>query len=74
VKFNFPTLLWAAIAVLELVLVVARMFLLPSPLRLAMGLSIPGLILLAAIANAIYNRLTTGHMLEGSPGPHLRRH
>jgi hypothetical protein len=74
VKFNFPTLLWVAIAVLELVLVVARMFLSPSPIRLAMGLSIPGLILLAAIANAIYNRLTTGHMLEGTPRPHLRHH
>jgi hypothetical protein len=74
VKLNFPTLLWAVIAVLELVLAVVRMFLLPSPLRLAMGLAIPGLILFGAIANAIYNRLTTGHMLEGSPRPHLRQH
>jgi len=74
VKLNFPTILWTAIAVLELVLVVARMFLPPSPIRLSMGLSIPGLILLGAVANAIYNRLTTGHMLEGAPRPDFRRH
>ena len=73
-KFNFPTILWAAIAVLELLLVIGRMLLPPSPIRLSMGLSIPGLIILGAIANAIYNRLTTGHMLEGTSRPHLRRH
>lgn len=73
-KFNFPTILWAAIAVAELLLVVARMFLPPSPIRLSMGLSIPGLIILGAIANAIYNRFTTGHMLEAPPRPQMRRH
>ena len=66
-EFGFVTILWSAIAVVEAFLVVARIFLEPSPLRLSIALSIPALLILGALANAIYNRLTTGHMLEAPP-------
>ena len=64
---NFTNLLWLSIAVIEALLVAARIFLHPSLLRLVMALMIPTLIILGAIANAIYNRLTTGHAIDDLP-------
>lgn len=66
-EFSFSTILWAAIAVIELFLVTARFLLEPSPLRLSLALSMPALLILGAAINAIYNRLTTGNMLEAPP-------
>jgi hypothetical protein len=73
-EFGFVTILWSAIAVIEAFLVVARIFLEPSPLRLSIALSMPALLILGALANAIYNRFTTGHMLEAPPRHRATRH
>jgi hypothetical protein len=70
---NFTNVLWLAIAVIEVLLVAARMFLPPGPVRLSMALMIPSLIILGAVANAIYNRLTIGHVLDDLP-PGKRQH
>lgn len=72
-ELTFATVLWAAIAVVECLLVVGRIFLQPGPVRLSMALSIPTLIILGAAANAIYNRITTGHMLEAPPRQRSQR-
>lgn len=71
---TFANILWVVIAAIEIPTVVVRMFMTPSPLRLLMALSIPGLIILGAIINAIYNRLTTGHMLDAPPRRQVPRH
>ena len=68
-ELNFTNILWAGIGAVELFLVIARIFLHPGPVRLTMALAIPGLIILGAVANAIYNRFTIGHMLEPPPPP-----
>ncbi len=68
---NFSNVLWLTIALLETLLVTARMFLHPGALRLALALMIPVLIILGAIINAIYNRVTTGHVIDDlPPGKH----
>jgi hypothetical protein len=67
VILNFTNILWLAIAVLEALLVTARMFMHPGPVRLTFALLIPLLIILGAIANAIYNRITTGHAIDDLP-------
>ncbi|HEY3918114.1 MAG TPA: hypothetical protein VGL83_09990 [Stellaceae bacterium] len=64
---NFTNLLWLAIAAIEVVLVTARMFLRPGPVRLFFAFMIPCLIIVGAIANAIYNRVTTGHAIDDIP-------
>jgi len=66
-EFGFITILWTAILVTEAFLVVARFMLEPSPVRLSIALSMPALLILGAVINAIYNRFTTGHMLESPP-------
>jgi hypothetical protein len=70
-ELTFTNVLWAAIAGAEIILVILRMFTPPGPQRLVMAIGIPALIIVGAIINAIYNRLTTGHVLD-EPGP--RRH
>jgi hypothetical protein len=72
VTLNFSNVLWLTIAVLEALLVTARMFMHPGPVRLAFALLIPMLIILGAIANAIYNRLTLGHAIDDLPA--AKRH
>lgn len=67
VETSFARILWTGIFAIEIPLVIVRMFMTPSPLRLSISLSIPGLIILGAIANAIYNLITTGHALEAPP-------
>ena len=67
VEPSFARILWTGIFAIELPLVVVRMFMTPSPLRLSLSLAIPGLIILGAITNAIYNFFTTGHALEAPP-------
>lgn len=69
---NFTNILWLAIAVLEALLVTARMFMHPGPVRLTFALLIPFLIIFGAIANAIYNRITTGHAIDDLPA--AKRH
>jgi hypothetical protein len=69
---TFSNILWLTIAAVEAVLVTARMFMHPSPLRLTFALLIPVLIILGAIANAIYNRLTLGHAIDDFPAPRRR--
>lgn len=64
---NFTNVLWLAIAVLEALLVTVRILLPPSLIRLSCSLMIPFLIILGAIVNAIYNRLTTGHAIDELP-------
>lgn len=64
---NFTNVLWVAIAVLEALLVTARMFLSPGVVRLSFALMIPCLIILGAIVTAIYNRVTTGHAIDDLP-------
>jgi len=64
---NFSNLLWLAIAAIEVVLVTVRMLLRHGPARLSLALTIPSLIILGAIANAIYNRVTTGHAIDDLP-------
>ena len=66
-ELGFATVLWVAIVVVDIFLVIARIFLEPSALRLSLALSIPALLILGAVVNAIYNRITTGHMLEAPP-------
>jgi len=67
VTLSFSNILWLAIAVLEMALVTARMLMHPGPVRLAFALLIPLLIILGAIVNAIYNRVTTGHAIDDLP-------
>jgi len=67
VVLNFTNLLWLTIGVAEALLVTARIFLHPSLLRLSLALLIPGLIILGAILNAIYNRLSAGHAMDDLP-------
>ena len=69
---NFTNILWLAIAVLEAFLVTARMFMHPGPVRLTFALLIPLLIILGAIVNAIYNRITTGHVIDDFPAAKRR--
>ncbi len=69
---NFTNILWLAIAVLEAFLVTARMFMHPGPWRLTFALLIPLLIILGAIVNAIYNRITIGHAIDDLPA--VKRH
>lgn len=66
-RIGFVTILWTVILAIGVALVTARAFMQPGPLRLSMTLSIPVLLILGAIVNAIYNRITTGHMLESPP-------
>jgi hypothetical protein len=73
VVLNFSNVLWLAIAATEVILVTVRMFLHPGPVRLSLALSIPLLIILGAVANAIYNRITTGHALD-DPFTQAKRH
>jgi hypothetical protein len=72
VTLNFSNTLWLTIAVLEAILVTARMFMHPGPVRLSFALLIPLLIILGAIANAIYNRVTIGHAIDDLPA--AKRH
>ena len=65
---NFTNILWLAIVAIEAFLVIARMFMHPGPVRLSFAL----LIILGAIANAIYNRITTGHAIDDIPA--IKRH
>ena len=44
----------------------------PGPVRLSFAFMIPALIILGAIANAIYNRITIGHALDDIPP--VKRH
>jgi hypothetical protein len=67
VVWNFSNLLWVAIAIIEAALVTARIFIHPGLVRLSMALLIPSLIILGAIINAIYNRLTIGHAVDDLP-------
>lgn len=67
VVLSFTNLLWLSIAAIEALLVAARIFLHPGLLRVSMALMIPTLIILGAIVNAIYNRLTTGHAIDDLP-------
>ncbi len=69
---SFSNILWLAIATLEVLLVTARMLMHPGPVRLMFALLIPLLIILGAIANAIYNRITTGHAIDDLPA--AKRH
>ena len=69
---NFSNVLWLAIAAIELLLVTARFFMAPGPIRLSFAFMIPALIILGAIANAIYNRITIGHALDDIPP--IKRH
>jgi hypothetical protein len=64
---SFANILWTCIGFAEIALVAARLVLHPGPLRLWLALCIPVLIILGAIANAIYNLLTTGHALDAPP-------
>jgi len=73
VDLTFSNVLWSSIAVIEVFLVAARIVLHPSPLRLAMAFLIPLLIILGAVANAIYNRIKTGHALD-DPFVQAKRH
>ena len=72
VKIGFVTILWSVILAAGVALVTAQAFMAPGPVRLSMRLSIPGLIILGAIVNAIYNRITIGHMLDDPPRPRRR--
>jgi len=67
VELTFANLLWAVIGVIEIMLVTVRMFLAPGPFRILVALTIPGLIILGAVADAIYNHITTGHALDAPP-------
>ena len=61
---TFGNVLWIVIGVIEVFLVTVRLLLPPGPVRLSLSLSIPALIILGAIVNAIYNRITLGHALD----------
>jgi hypothetical protein len=67
VRIGFVTVLWTVILAIGVALVAARAFLQPGPLRLSMTFSIPVLLIIGAVVNAIYNRITTGRMLESPP-------
>lgn len=67
VVLDFTNVLWIAIAAMELFLVSARIFMAPGPLRLFFALLMPILIILGALANAIYNRIKIGHALDDLP-------
>lgn len=69
---SFSNILWLAIAVLEIFLVTARMFMERGPMRLTFALLIPLLIIVGAIINAIYNRVTLGHAIDDLPA--AKRH
>jgi hypothetical protein len=71
---SFATILWTVIVGIDVAIAVARLFLPPGPVRLSMALSIPALILLGALINAVYNRITTGHALESPPRRSVPRH
>ncbi|HKT17573.1 MAG TPA: hypothetical protein VJR47_05995 [Stellaceae bacterium] len=64
---GFATILWTTIILADIALAVARVFMSRGPLRLSFALAIPVLILLGALINAIYNRITTGSALGGPP-------
>ena len=72
VILSFSNILWLAIAVLEIFLVTARMFMERGPMRLTFALLIPLLIILGALVNAIYNRITTGHAIDDLPAARRR--
>jgi hypothetical protein len=72
VELNFSNLLWGGIGLAELALVTARFFLHPGPMRLSLALCMPLLLIVGAVANAIYNRVTTGHALD-DPFSHAKR-
>jgi hypothetical protein len=67
VGLNFTYLMWLAIAVIEVLLVAVRTVMSPGPVRLSLSLSIPALIIVGAIINAVYNRVTIGHALDDLP-------
>lgn len=67
VVLNFSNVLWLAIGAVEVLLLAARILMSPGPLRLSFALMMPLLIILGAVANAIYNRITTGHALDDLP-------
>ena len=69
---SFSNILWLAIAVLEIFLVTARMFMERGPMRLTFALLIPLLIIVGAIINAIYNRVTIGHAIDDWPAAKRR--
>lgn len=69
---SFSNILWLAIAVSEIFLVTARMFMERGPMRLTFALLIPLLIIVGAIVNAIYNRVTIGHAIDDLPA--AKRH
>jgi hypothetical protein len=64
---SFATILWSIIIVTDIALALARMFMAPGTLRLSFALAIPILILLGALINAVYNRITSGHALDAPP-------
>ncbi|HEY1504642.1 MAG TPA: hypothetical protein VGF92_10105 [Stellaceae bacterium] len=69
---NFTNILWLAIAAIEALLVTARMFMHPGPVRLTFALLIPLLIIVGALVNAIYNRITIGHAIDDLPAAKRR--
>ena len=69
---TFTNILWLAIAALEALLVIARIFMHPGPVRVTFALMIPLLIILGAIINAISNRITTGHAIDDLPAAKRR--
>jgi hypothetical protein len=72
VTLNFTNILWLAIAAIEALLVTARMFMHPGPVRLTFALLIPLLIIVGALVNAIYNRITIGHAIDDLPAAKRR--
>jgi hypothetical protein len=66
---TFTNVLWAAIAAIEIILVVLRILTPLGPQRVIMAVSIPALIILGAVVNAIYNRITIGRALDEPPAP-----
>jgi len=72
VTLNFSNVLWLTIAVLEAILVTARMFMHLGPVRLTFALLIPLLIIVGAIVNAIYNRVTIGQAIDDLPAAKRR--
>ncbi len=66
-ELTFTNVLWAAIASIEIILVVLRILTPLGPQRVIMAVSIPALIILGAIINAIYNRITIGRILDEPP-------
>lgn len=64
---GFAVYLWASVFFVDALLLIARMFLEPGPLRLSLSLSIPLLLILGALINAIYNRIVTGNIFDAPP-------